>query len=110
MGQRRLLVRKPFGFLWGRTSLLRRCSTRPHTRREVRIAHWSGRRAAGGCSTRSRASCSSPRAARRGAAWRVQAADAERAFVCAFRDGEPSGRGFVHIDAIMPGEAPPEWN
>jgi len=37
-------------------------------------------------------------------------ADPERAEVTAYQDGDWLGRAIVPVDAIAPGEAPPEWN
>jgi hypothetical protein len=41
---------------------------------------------------------------------RVRTQDLERAEVTAYQDGVWLGRAIVPVDAIMPGEAPPEWD
>jgi hypothetical protein len=42
--------------------------------------------------------------------WQVRTQDPERAEVTAYQDGVWLGRAIVPVDAIAPGEAPPEWN
>ena len=42
--------------------------------------------------------------------WRVRTQDPERAEVTAYQDGVWLGRAIVPVEAIAPGEAPPEWN
>jgi hypothetical protein len=42
--------------------------------------------------------------------WQVRTQDPERAEVTAYQDGVLFGRAIVPVDAIAPGEAPPEWN
>jgi hypothetical protein len=44
----------------------------------------------------------------RAATWQVQTRDPERAEVTAYQDGVRLGRAVVPVDAIAPGEAPPE--
>jgi hypothetical protein len=46
----------------------------------------------------------------RGVTWRVRTQDPEGAEVTAYQDGVGLGRAIVPVDAIAPGEAPPEWN
>ena len=41
---------------------------------------------------------------------RVRTQDPERGEVTAYQDGVWLGRAIVPVDAIAPGEAPPEWN
>jgi hypothetical protein len=41
---------------------------------------------------------------------RVRTQDPERGEVTAYQDGIWLGRAIVPVDAIAPGEAPPEWN
>ncbi len=41
---------------------------------------------------------------------RVRTQDLERGEVTAYQDGVWLGRAIVPVDAIAPGEAPPEWN
>ena len=41
---------------------------------------------------------------------RVWTQDPVRAEVAAYQDGVLFGRAIVPVDAIAPGEAPPEWN
>ena len=41
---------------------------------------------------------------------RVRMQDLERGEVTAYQDGVWLGRAIVPVDAIAPGEAPPEWN
>ena len=45
-----------------------------------------------------------------GVTWQVRTQDPERAAVTAYQDGVWLGRAIVPVDAIAPGEAPPEWN
>ena len=45
-----------------------------------------------------------------GVTWQVRTQDPERAEVTAYQDGVWLGRAIVPVDAITPGEAPPEWN
>lgn len=40
----------------------------------------------------------------------VRTQDLERGEVTAYQDGVWLGRAIVLVDAIAPGEAPPEWN
>jgi hypothetical protein len=42
--------------------------------------------------------------------WQVRTQDPERAEVTAYQDGVWLRRAIVPVDAIAPGEAPPEWN
>jgi hypothetical protein len=41
---------------------------------------------------------------------RVRTQDPERGEVTAYQDGVWLGRVIVPVDAIAPGQAPPEWN
>jgi hypothetical protein len=45
-----------------------------------------------------------------GVTWQVRTQDPERTDVTAYQDAVWLGRAIVPVDAIAPGEAPPEWN
>ena len=46
----------------------------------------------------------------RSATWQLRTQDPKRAEVTAYQDGVWLGRAIVPVDAIAPGETPPEWN